>query len=101
MGKGRSRKEENVLGMSGPLLRKHNIYSTKAGWDWEAGLRSFSLWLPILPSAPTPSLGTQDQEDPENKTGLGHLSAFMTQAKKSPLNLPPTRTSYIICGTQC
>lgn len=33
LGKGRSRKEESMLGMSGLLLGKQNIYSTKPGWD--------------------------------------------------------------------
>lgn len=91
LGKGRSRKEENVFGMSGLLLGKQNIYSPRLGWGWGwgAGLWSLRSWLPILPSAPTPSLGTKDKEDLENKTGLSHLNVFMTLAKKSPIEPAP------------
>lgn len=49
LGKGRSRKEENVFGMSGLLLGKQNIYSTKLGWGWGAGLWSLRSWLLSCP----------------------------------------------------
>lgn len=106
-GKGRSRKEEDILGMSGLLLGKQNIYSTKPGWDrggWAgssgdgsgvgADLGSPGLWLPIWPSAATPSLGTKDGRTFKRGTGRCHLRPqhpTQSWARGSPLSLLPSQ----------
>lgn len=107
MGKGRSRKEENTLGMSGLLLRKQNIYSPSlAGSSGDrsrvgAGLGGWALGPGAVvchpASAPTPSLGTKDGRTLRAGVGLGHLSS-QHPAHESPLSLLPSRTSYKFVG---
>ena len=76
LGKRRSRKEENILGMAGRLLGKQDIYSCELGWDWAGGWALESRLVASHPALCTHTIPRhKGQEGPRTGVGLGHQSS--------------------------